>query len=329
MGKTFDSIPWRALQCHKKQLTLDIVLKCGQSFRWTKSKEFWIGVLFGRVWQLSQDDHHLHFRSLAKEELAASAEEKLLRDYFQLDVDLVPLYEKWAANDPVFEKLSTQFAGVRMLRQDPVENLFSFICSSNNNIQRISQMVENMCSNYGQEVASIDNKSYYAFPTIDRLAEAEVEAKLRKLGFGYRAAYISKTARQLQEKGGKDFLMSLRSNYDYEEARQALLTFNGIGPKVADCILLMSLDKPGAIPVDTHMFQIAAKSYLPHLKAYKSVTDKVYVEIGQHFRSLYGEYAGWAHSVLFSADLKHLQEQHKEASPTEKKKARKRKSSQR
>ena len=84
------------------------------------------------------------------------------------------------------------------------------------------------------------------------------------------------------------------------------MKLSGIGPKVADCILLMSLDKTDAIPVDTHMFQIAAKSYLPHLKGCKSVTDKVYWEIGDHFRSLYGDYAGWAHSVLFSADLPHL-----------------------
>ncbi len=59
----------------------------------------------------------------------------------------------------------------------------------------------------------------------------------------------------------------------------------------------MSLDQPASVPVDTHMFQIAAKKYLPHLKAYKSVTDKVYAEIGDHFRKLYGDYAGWAHSV--------------------------------
>ena len=78
-------------------------------------------------------------------------------------------------------------------------------------------------------------------------------------------------------------------------------------PKVADCILLMSLDQPSAIPVDTHMFQIAAQKYLPHLRHRKSVTDKVYEEIGDHFRGLYGPYAGWAHSVLFSADLRHLQ----------------------
>jgi len=69
----------------------------------------------------------------------------------------------------------------------------------------------------------------------------------------------------------------------------------------------MSLDQHEAIPVDTHMFQIASQKYLPHLKQYKSVTDKVYMEIADHFRKLYGNYSGWAHSVLFSADLRHFQ----------------------
>ena len=93
----------------------------------------------------------------------------------------------------------------------------------------------------------------------------------------------------------------------YDEAKAELLKLSGIGPKVADCILLMSLDQPSAIPVDTHVFQIA-KKYLPHLAKNKSVTDKVYKEIGDHFRGLYGSHAGWAHSVLFSADLKHLKD---------------------
>ncbi len=101
------------------------------------------------------------------------------------------------------------------------------------------------------------------------------------------------------------WLTGLRKQ-QYSDARKSLIQLQGIGPKVADCILLMSLDQPGAVPVDTHMFNIA-KQYLPHLNKTKTVTDKVYAEIGDHFRALYGGHAGWAHSVLFSADLKHIQ----------------------
>jgi N-glycosylase/DNA lyase len=168
-------------------------------------------------------------------------------------------------------------------------------------------MVENLCTHYGPCVAQIGDTSFHAFPAIEDLATDGVEAHLRKLGFGYRAAYIAKTAKQLLEAGGRSYLLQLRTK-SYDEAKSALLKFTGVGPKVADCILLMSLDQPAAIPVDTHMFQIAANKYLPHLKGYKSVTDRVYTEIGDHFRKLYGPYAGWAHSVLFSADLRHLQD---------------------
>ena len=147
-------------------------------------------------------------------------------------------------------------------------------------------------------VLCLDKKEFYSFPTIDELSKdpSKVEAKLRALSFGYRAGYIAKSAKQIKAKGGEAYLDTLRG-MDYDEARKELLALNGIGPKVADCILLMSLDQPSAIPVDTHMFQIAANKYLPHLKQYKSVTDKIYKEIGDHFRGLYGGYAGWAHSV--------------------------------
>ena len=189
---------------------------------------------------------------------------------------LTNIFQKWAEVDPVFENIAVKFPGVRILKQDPVENLFSFICSSNNNIQRISGMysckflfetfeifkmkymgfslisslfiffsgmVENLSTHYGKHICTIDGKKYHCFPTIENLSNEKVENQLRKLGFGYRAGYIFKSAKQLQEMGGKDFLLGLRKK-SYEEARTQLMNLSGIGPKVADCVLLMSLDKP-------------------------------------------------------------------------------------
>ena len=187
---------------------------------------------------------------------------------------LTNIFQKWAEVDPVFENIAVKFPGVRILKQDPVENLFSFICSSNNNIQRISGMysckflfetfeiyiygffsdliiihfcfsgmVEKLSTHYGKHICTIDGKKYHCFPTIENLSNEKVENQLRKLGFGYRAGYIFKSAKQLQEMGGKDFLLGLRKK-SYEEARTQLLNLSGIGPKVADCVLLMSLDKP-------------------------------------------------------------------------------------
>merc|ERR1711970_1010601 len=149
-------------------------------------------------------------------------------------------------------------------------------------------MVEKMCSEYGEMVAEFESVKYYSFPSLESLSNLEVEPRLRELGFGYRAKYIQQSAGFILNQGGLPWLHSHRT-MPYHLARTSLLQL------------------AGAVPVDTHMFTIA-KQYLPHLEQHKTVTDKVYLEIGNHFRELYGEYAGWAHSVLFSADLKHLRE---------------------
>jgi len=292
------------LKCSCKELRLDITLKCGQSFRWKvledEKDKIFIGVLEQNLVLLKQDSDYVYYSSPG-----GKIDPRTLQDYFSLSVDLETLYDSWSKVDPIFSEISTSYPGVRMLRQDPVENLFSFICSANNNIGRIQGMVENMSKEYGEQVGEFNSVPYYAFPTLQRLAQDGVEEKLRTLGFGYRAKYIEESARKILKLGGAPWLQSLRT-LENKDAKAQLLTLSGIGPKVADCILLMSLDQPSSVPVDTHVFQIA-KQYLPHLNNTKTVTSKVYTEIGDHFRGLYGEYAGWAHSVLFSADLKHLQ----------------------
>ncbi|XP_072015380.1 N-glycosylase/DNA lyase-like [Amphiura filiformis] len=226
----------------------------------------------------------------------------VLTDYLQLEVSLQSLYKQWQDADANFNHVAADFPGVRMLRQDPTENLFAFICSSNNNISRITSMVEKLCLHYGDKVATIDGEDWYGFPPAAALASDSVEQKLRDLGFGYRAKFINQTAKFISQKED-GWLESLRLA-SYEEAHSELLQLTGVGAKVADCVCLMSLDKTGAIPVDTHVWQIAARDYMPKLAKTKSLTDKIYREIGDHFRGLFGEYAGWAHSVLFSADLK-------------------------
>ncbi|XP_076352045.1 N-glycosylase/DNA lyase-like [Tachypleus tridentatus] len=231
----------------------------------------------------------------------------ILKDYFQLNISLVKLYDQWTKVDENFCKIAKQFPGVRILRQDPTENLISFICSSNNNIARITSMVEKLCEKYGSKLLEVNGRLFYNFPSLEALAGETVEQELVKLGFGYRAKYISSTAKHITKNLSPEWLESLRK-IPYEEARTALMQLPGVGAKVADCVCLMSLDKPGAIPIDTHVWQITVRDYLHHLKATKSLTDKVYSQVGNFFRERFGDYAGWAHSVLFSADLKKFKE---------------------
>ncbi|XP_069499352.1 N-glycosylase/DNA lyase isoform X2 [Ambystoma mexicanum] len=233
-----------------------------------------------------------------------NVEQEILWDYFQLNINLVNLYKQWSASDPHFEQVAHTFPGVRILRQDPTECLFSFICTSNNHISRITGMIERLCQAFGERLCQLDAVEYYTFPSLEALAADGAEGRLRDLGFGYRAKFITQSARAILEGPGADWLHSLRST-PYEEAKAALCALPGVGPKVADCVCLMALDKPGAVPIDTHVWQIAKRDYLPELGAgSKSLTDRVYNEIGSFFETLWGPYAGWTHSVLFCADLK-------------------------
>ncbi|KAK6303765.1 hypothetical protein J4Q44_G00262190 [Coregonus suidteri] len=235
-------------------------------------------------------------------------EEDLLNDYFQLKVKLGDLYSEWGEADPHFKSIANIFTGVRMLRQDPAECLFSFICTSNNHISRIQGMVERLCQSLGTPLCQLDQTSYHDFPSLHALADNSVEACLRDLGFGYRARFLQQSARQiLDSHSGHQWLQGLRSA-PYLQARDALRTLPGVGPKVADCVCLMSLDKACVVPVDTHVWQIAKRDYSCAAgNGQKSLTDKVHREIGDFFRHLWGPYAGWAHSVLFCADLKKFQ----------------------
>ncbi|EAU88821.2 N-glycosylase/DNA lyase [Coprinopsis cinerea okayama7 len=326
------------------QLSLAAVLKCGQSFRWSiiplpESTSDESGIpcheyrlcLKDRVVCLRQSPSTLYYRSafpdpqppLSKRTIHEAETLAWLRDYFQLDVDLESLYAEWASRDKVFAKVKDRFSGIRILRQDPWENLVSFICSSNNNISRITKMVHNLCQHYSPPLLSLpdpcnpsENLSYHPFPPPSALADSTVSATLRSLGFGYRADYIQRTAKMLVDAHGSSLLSDthgeasevwlegLRS-LETEKAREELLKFVGVGRKVADCILLMSLDKKEVIPVDTHVHQIAVKHYgMKGNSGKTAMTPKLYDEVNNKLQSLWGDYAGWAHSVLFTADLK-------------------------
>ncbi|KAB0805263.1 hypothetical protein PPYR_02233 [Photinus pyralis] len=298
------------LCCKATELQLKGTLNGGQSFRWQKQTnngaEEWIGVFKNMVWILQQSEEFLtcQVHQNNENELNVDQLETLLRNYFHLDlINLEEYYEKWSSSDPYFRQAAKEFYGIRILQQDPVENLFSFICSQNNHITRISSMVEKLATFYGSRICELNGIVYYGFPKVEDLADAKVEENLRKNGFGYRAKYIAKAAQEIVKEGGDAWLEKLKC-MDYLDAKKCLVGLTGIGPKVADCICLMSLGHLQAIPVDTHMYQIASRLYLPNLPKQKSITDKIYTDIGNHFRKLYGPLAGWAHTILFCADLK-------------------------
>ncbi|KAG8892089.1 8-oxoguanine glycosylase ogg1, partial [Tulasnella sp. 403] len=267
---------FRSIPLSISQLNLSAVLRCGQSFRWecrpiqTATLEHepsaspdalpgceWRLSLQDRVICLRQTSSTLYYRALFPTALADADEAtrhettlSWLQDYFQLDVDLLKLYAEWSTRDPVFKRVRDRFSGIRILRQDPWENVISFICSQNNHISRISSMVQNLCIHFSPPLLTtpaegdVLERTYHPFPSPDALRDPSAEGKLRDLGFGYRAKYIQKTAAYLCETYNEplQWLLDLR-RVSTEDARGALLQLSGVGPKVADCILLMSLDK--------------------------------------------------------------------------------------
>lgn len=266
--------------------------------RWKNINNVWSCSIGKNVLFLKQQGDDLHYASYPE----SSKIQDTLKDYFNLDVKVLDLYKNWSLSDANFGKNAVGFEGVRMLRQDPWENLISFICSSNNNIKRISQMCDNLCLHFGDFITSHEGIDYYSFPTPEVLAKTGTEEKLRDLSFGYRAKYIYKTAQMVHS--SKQDLFKLRE-LPYEEAHAELLKFTGVGPKVADCVCLMSLDKHDAIPVDTHVYQIAKRDYKLKSKG-DTVTKQTYEIVRKFFVGIWGPYAGWAQSVLFAADLKDL-----------------------
>ncbi|XP_065127386.1 N-glycosylase/DNA lyase isoform X2 [Paramisgurnus dabryanus] len=320
---------WRSLSCPKSELWLNLTLGCGQTFRWRETADgHWTGVMQGKVWTLTQTENTLWYyvygyqinaeedngvKCKIKEEKSSKVminmnqvegdlctvmseldnkDEERLREYFQLDVKLGDLYRDWSTLDPHFKQIANVFTGVRMLRQDPVECLFAFICSSNNHISRIQGMIDRLCQTLGTSLCTLDGVAYHDFPSLQVLADDSVEKRLRDLGFGYRARFLQQSAQIIVNSRGPDWLKSLRSA-PYIQARDALRALPGVGLKVADCVCLMSLDKSEAVPVDTHVWQISRRDYN--------------CDAGDFFRNLWGPYAGWAHSILFCADLKRFQ----------------------
>ena len=332
---------WHALGAGEAEVCLDLTLPTGQSFRWRRRADgVWAGAVGRRALALRQTHGEVEFALLNAGELRArghgeeapDATREVLRDYFHLNTaSLVELYADFEAADPRFAAVAPYFGGTRMLRQDPVECLFSFICSSNNHISRIHGMVNRLCAAYGERMAidpgaevllappepdapgtpskakPEETLELFVFPTVEGLTRA-TEDELRAAGFGYRAKFITGSAAMLaaKDEGGDNFLWQLRE-VGSEEAVNALIELPGIGPKVAACVALFSLDKHALIPVDTHVWQIAVEHYTPEL-ADKSLTPKVHAAINEAFETRFGPFAGWAHNILF---VSHLREYNK------------------
>jgi len=305
---------WHPLPLSAADLSLPLTLPTGQTFLWRRtslSPLRFTSAVGPHLVSLSHlpdaEDGRLAFLLHSDGACPASssvpAARAALCDYLNAAVPLADLWRQFAAADERFAEVAARLGGggARVLRQDPVECVFQFLCSSNNNIKRIEKMVWTLAG-YGERLGEVGGFVFHRFPTIEQLARVS-EQELREAGFGYRAKYIVGTAKELQAKpgGGEKWLASLREK-ELPEVIEALCTLPGVGPKVAACIALFSLDQNHAIPVDTHVWKVATQYLLPEL-AGKSLTPKLSVVVADAFVTRFGSYAGWAQNVLFIGQL--------------------------
>jgi len=224
-----------------------------------------------------------------------------LRDYLNLGIQTVPLYSSFAEADARFRSLHPHVRGYRVLRQDPLECLFQFLCSSNNNIGRITGMVQSM-ARLGEPLGTYAGHEFHSFPSLETLLSVE-EQPLRDLGFGYRAKFVVEAARQVAERGGATWLLTLRGPHsDWAQAEAELSQLTGVGPKVAACVALFSLDQHGAVPVDVHVWRLPVDHYCASLKA-KSLTAGARAEVVGKLSGRFGGFCGWAVNAMFIAEL--------------------------
>ena len=265
---------------------LDATLSCGQLFRWKKQGDTWRGVVDGRFITIRQDENTLSYTGCS---------EAFLAYYLHLDCSYEMIVSGFSCDAHIKDAVRCT-GGLRIVRQDPWECLISYICAQNANIPFITRMIENMCRAAGTPVTAPDGTIHYAFPTPEALSTLTLEEK-RGCTLGYRASYIHKTAAAIAaDPGWADRIREM----PFEEARRALMAYPGIGPKVADCVLLFGFQKYESFPVDVWIRMIMHRLYgIGNPDA--SLTMAEYECIRRFAQEHYGPYAGYAQEYLFAA----------------------------
>lgn len=285
--------------------SLEHTLESGQLFRWERRGEWWYGVAGSSALKVRQEGDVL--RCWSSSDMAGS---NFLTRYFRLDEDLNHVLAA-ISKDRVITSAVQRFYGMRLARQDPWECLASFVLATNANIPRIRTMIATICERYGGPF-EFEGEPFHGFPSAGTLAAASV-VDLRRCGLGYRAPFLKRVATSVA--GGRVDFAKVQS-LGYEGARKELLSelfgeklLLGVGPKVADCVLLFSCDKDDAFPIDVWIARALAKSY-PKMLGPKSrligdgklrLSLRDYDRISGAARRHFGKYAGYAQQYLYMA----------------------------
>lgn len=277
------------------------IFENGQAFRWMEEDGKYIVVAdkyIVKVYILSDEEKNslqdLFPKKAMKKQIVRlqnagdlSDYQNFWHNYFDMDRDYDALTDELSKIDNNMLEATKFGKGLRVLKQDLFEMIISFIISANNNIKRIKSSVEKICELCNFEIGEFDGKKYYRFPTPKELASLSIE-ELESTGIGYRAEYVKSTATKI---ANGEWDLAKVDSMSYEEAHSYLLELLGVGPKVADCILLFGNSRDIAFPVDTWVAKVMNHYYLDNEKNAKKIKASGF--------NLFGDKAGLAQQYLF------------------------------
>lgn len=263
------------------------IFECGQCFRWNVQPDgSYIGIVRNNVVTVKKVKDSVIFESMGEDSL-----EQLVYQYFDLTTDYTKIKET-LSNVDEYVKTSIQYGeGIRILKQEVWETIISFMISANNNIPRIKGIIERISKQYGTPI-SWRGQTYYTFPTIEQLSKASVE-ELRDLGLGFRDKRVYQTTQLFKNK--TITIQQLQEQPDTKLVKDMLMQLPGVGPKVADCILLFGLQKLEVFPIDVWVRRVMNDLYFKKEK--EETLDKT--EITKLATAKYANFAGLAQQYLF------------------------------
>lgn len=257
------------------------IFECGQCFRWfRRDDESYLGVAGKKVVNVSYYENKLIIKNANIRDFI-----DFWFDYFDLGRDYTEV-KTLLSKDEIMKKAIEFGWGIRLLKQDIWEALVSFVISANNRIPMIMKIVATISKEYGQEL-NFDNHHYYSFPEVSKISGASV-GQLEVCKAGFRCRYISLTS-QIVEEG--TIKLNELGNLSTGSARDELMKLPGVGPKVADCVLLYSGTKYDVFPTDVWVKRVMEELYFKREASFK--------EIQEFSRDYFGELAGFAQQYLF------------------------------
>ena len=269
---------------NKFLIDIDNSINSGQVFLWGKNEMDWYGINGQDILKINKNGVIKSIRNSKT-------------NFFRKDDDIEEII-KSISKDKIVKKAVKEYEGLRIFKQDPFQCMISFIISSNSNIQKIKSSLEKITKKFGTKV-KIGDKEFITFPKPENIANASIN-EIKACGVGYRAPFIKEAAKMV-------VLQKINFKYlekcDYHEAKKKLCQVPGVGNKVADCIMLFSLNKLEAFPLDTWMIKILEKYYSKEFKIEtKTITQKQYELLHEKIVNHFGPYCGYAQQFLFKME---------------------------